>query len=155
VGITRDGIEIFQDLEMEDIGESDAYGLTVIDSIMRGGQCHFQLNSLEYIAGALAAFWPVGGTLAGNGVLGRLVNPGAGNTPIGILASDLAKALVMTSTAGTPSAAAPATLTSSKVLLAKNNNGRLLFNSKLREVPIRLRAYPTEAAGVVTFFSTT
>lgn len=155
VGITADGYNIQQDTELEDIGETDAYGLTVIDGVFRGGQCFCDYRSKEYKAGSLAATWPYGGTLAGAGVLGILINPGAGNTPIGILASSLAKAFVLTSTAGTPAATSPSTLTATQALLARNSNLALMFNSKLREVPTRLRFYPADiGAGVISFFQT-
>ena len=75
--------------------------------------------------------------------------------PIGRLLSDIAKSLVWTAAANTPAAAAPATVTASKSVLAPNNNGRLLFNSKLRQVPVRLLALPSVSSGTVTWFTTT
>lgn len=159
VGITGQGFELQVDTDLEDIGESDAYGLTVIDSVWRGISGVFlQFESLAYKAGSLAAFWPYGGELASAGVLGVLVNPGVAGTkaPIGILASDHARSMVLTATAGTPAASSPATLTASKSLLAKNNNGRLVFNSTLRKVPVRFRLYPSDVgSGVIKHFVTT
>lgn len=156
LGITGKGYELQCDFELDDVGESDAYGMTVIDGIFRGGQCHFQMECLAYKAGGIAAFWPWGGALAAAGVIGILVNPGVGNVPIGVLASDHARSLVLTSTAGTPAVATPATVTATKCLIAKNNNGRLLFNSQLRTVPIRFRSYPIDAgSGVIKLFATT
>lgn len=156
VGITGNGYNIQQDTELEAIAETDAYGLSVIDGVFRGGQCFCDYSSKEYKAGSLAATWPYGGTIGGAGVLGILINPGAGNTPIGILASDLAKAFVLTSTAGTPAATSPATLTGTLALLAANSNLGLMFNSKLREVPTRLRFYPDDVGGgVIKFFTLT
>lgn len=157
VGITADpGYELDMSAELEDVTGTDLYGDSVIDGIYRGGQCFCQWTSKAYKTGSLAALWPFGGTLAGNGALGVLFNPGANNTPGGILASDLAKAFVLTATAGTPASATPATLTATKALLAKNYSSRLLFNSRLREVPVRLRFYPYDAgSALIRFFSTT
>jgi hypothetical protein len=156
VGVMAEGEKLNFDTQHELIQESDAWGLTIVDGIYRGGNVTADLESLAYKAGSLAAFWPFGGTLAGNGALGTLINPGAGNTPIGILASDLAKPFVMTSTPGTPAAANPATLTASKALLRENFPAALLFNSKLRRVPVSLRFYPVDAgSGVIKHFTTT
>jgi len=143
---------------MEDIGETDAWGQTVIDGIWRGGNCFLQFVSTAYKAGSLGAFWPWGGQLAGAGALGILVDDSIAapnKLPIGTLATNHALPLVLTAAAGTPAAATPATLTATKALLAKNNNGRLLFNSKLRDVPVRLRLYPVTASSVTKFFATT
>lgn len=159
VGITRDGYELQFDMEMEDIGETDAYGLSVIDGVWRGGNVHCQLTSTAYKTGSLAAFWPIGGAVNADGVFGILVDGGVADPnklPIGELASNMAKAFVLTVTVGTPADGNPDTVTASKALLAKNNGGKLLFNSKLRDVPVRLRFYPYEvSSGLVKFFVTT
>lgn len=158
VGITRDGYLLTLDSEMEDIGETDAWGLTVIDGLWRGGNCFIQFTSVAYKAGSLAAFWPYGGAVNANGVLGVLVDgtiAAPNQLPIARLASDIAKPLVLTSTAGTPAAANPATLTATAALLSKNNNGRVMFNSKLRDVPVRLRCYPFTSGNITRFFTTT
>jgi|SRR5947209_6447683 len=139
VGITEQGYELQQDAQEETIGETDAYGLSVIDWIYRGGNVFLQFDSMAYKAGSITPFWPYG-ALGVMGVIGRL-------------ASDLALPMVLTSTTGTPAASAPATLTATKSLLASNNPARLLYNSKLRHVPCRLRVLPADVgAGVIKWF---
>lgn len=158
VGITKDGYELELDSDLDDVGETDAWGTSVIDGIWRGGNCFLQLTSEAYKAGSLAAYWPYGGALAGPGVLGILYDGSQlSKLPIGQLASNIAQALVLTVTAGTPAATLSAvnTLTATQALLAKNFNAKLLFNSKLREVPVRLRLYPYTVSNVTKFFSTT
>lgn len=145
VGMCKDGYELEQDTDFDEIGETDAYAGTVIDGIFRGGHCFMQFTSEEYKAGSLGAFWPYG-------ALGLLITTAQ---PIGILASSIAKAMVLTVTPSTPAVGNINTLTGSLSLLAKNYSGKLLFNSKLREVPVRLRLYPSVASGNVTFFTTT
>ena len=149
VGMTKEGYEIEQEMELDDIGETDAWGATVIDAIWRGGQCHMQFTSEEYKAGALSAFWPLG-------TIGNLVTPTT--QPIGILASSMTKATVLTSVAGTPAAGSTGlgvTFSASQSLLAKNFNGKLLMHSKLREVPVRLKLYPYLNVTPYIFYSVT
>lgn len=144
---------------MEVIGESDAYGQTPIDGIWRGGEVTNEFLSLASKAGSLAPFWPYGANVAGPGVIGGLYNPAASVAlPIGVLASDIAKAHVLTSIAGTPAASgvpAPSSLTATKALLKESYPAPLLFNSKLRKVPIMLRYWPYDAgSGFIKFFAT-
>ncbi len=142
VGITDQGIELQQESGAENIEESDAYGTTLIDWVYRGGRVSLQFMSKAYKAGSTTPFWPWS-------ALGRL-------GVIGRLASDVASATVLTATTGTPAAAAPATLTAGKSILAPNNPATLLFNSKLRQVPVRLAclAYD-QGAGAIGWFVTT
>jgi len=147
VGITEAGYELQQDSKQELLDESDAYGNALMDMIYRGGDVFLQYECKAYKAGSTSPFWPWGGA-----VLGQMLTAAA---PIGVLASGVAKATVLTSTANTPAAAAPATLTGSLSILAPNNSAKLLFNSKLRRVPIRLSLLPSLNAGTVTWFLTT
>lgn len=134
-----------QESRAEVISRSDAYGEAAIDAVYRGGDVHLQFDAMAYKAGATTPFWPFG-------ALGVMATTAA---PVGRLASNMAQAMVLTAAANTPAAAAPATLTMSKALLAENNPARLLFNSMLRKVPIRLRAWPSETTGTVTWFTIT
>jgi hypothetical protein len=93
----------------------------------------------------LAAFWPWGS-------LGVIFTAAA---PIARLASAVAAAMVLTSTANTPAAASPASLTGSLSILAPNYPGSLLFDSRLREVPVRLALLPSVNSGTGTHFTTT
>ena len=137
VGITRDGFELSQGSKAEVFDESDAYGGSVVDWVYRGGDAFLQFTSKTYKAGAITPFWPWGG-------LGVMKTTAA---PIGRWASNVAAATVLTAVANTPAAAAPATVTASKSILAPNFDGKLLFNSKLREVPVRLQLLPYAGVG--------
>lgn len=140
VGITEQGFELNFETKAEEIGESDAYGEALIDFIYRAGRLTMMFESLAYKSGSVTPFWPWGAL----GVLGV----------VGRLASNVAMALVMTSTAGTPAAATPATQTFSKAILAPNNPARLLYNSKLRKVPVRLLCLPYDIGGGTIAFGT-
>jgi hypothetical protein len=141
MGIAQDGYTIQIEPKEQEINRSDAYGETLIDSVYRGANVYCQLESLEYKAGPINAAYPFGSL----GVLGVIAR----------LGSDIASAFVLTSTAGTPAAASPATLTSTKAKLAPNSNVSLLFTSLLRTVPIRLVFYPVDASGTIKHFTTT
>ena len=145
VGITDQGFELEQNSSAEMIEESDAYGASLLDWVYRGGNVSLQFTGMAYKAGAITPFWPWG-------AMGVMMTAAA---PIGRLASAVAQAMVLTATAATPAAAAPATLTASKSILSPNSPAKLLFNSKLRKVPIRLSLLPSLDTGTVTWFVTT
>lgn len=145
VGVTRQGFELSQMVKQELIDETDAYGLSTIDWVYRGGDVFLQWTGRSYKAGSYAPFWPWG-------ALGVMATTAA---PIGRLASAVAQATVMTAVANTPAAAAPATLTGSLSLLAPNYEGKLLYDSRLRDVPVRLQLLPSLNAGTLTWFSQT
>ena len=142
VGITEEGYELQQDAKAQQIVPSDAYGDSIIDLVYRGGDVYLQFEGKAYKAGAITPFWPWG-ALGVMGIIGRL-------------ASAVALSTVMTATTGTPAAAAPATWTGLLSILAPNNPARLLYNSKLRTVPIRLLILPGDSGGgVIKWFTQT
>lgn len=137
-GITRDGYTLDQGLSAEVIDETDAFGGSVIDYVYRGGNVFLSFVSKAYKAGSITPFWPWATAL------GTLLTTAA---PLGRLASALAAADVLTAVANTPAAAAPASLTANLAILAPNSSASLLFNSKVREVPVRLQCLPFDATG--------
>ena len=145
VGVTQKGFELSQTFKTELIDETDQWGLTTIDAVYRGGDAFLQFESRAYKAGSTAPFAPWG-------ALGVISTTAA---PIGRLASAVAAATVLTAVANTPAAAAPASLTASLSLLAENFDGKLLFDSRLRNVPVRLRLYPGLNAGTLSWFTLT
>jgi hypothetical protein len=145
VGITDDGYTLQQELMQEVIDESDAFGGTMLDYIYRGGNAFMRFTSKAYKPGSVSPFWPFG-------ALGVGMTTAA---PIGRLASNIAAAMVLTAVANTPAAAAPASLTASLAILAPNYSGELLYNSKLRKVPVRLQFLPSVSTGTLTWFTMT
>ena len=145
VGITEEGYTLSQDSAAHLINNTDAFGDSIIDWVYRGGNVSLQFEGKAYKAGAITPFWPYA-------ALGKLSTTAA---PIGRLASDIALAMVLTAVANTPAAATPATLTGSKSILAPNNPANLLFNSKVRNVPVRLQLLPYASSTDYIWFSTT
>ena len=134
-----------QDSSAALVNQTDAFGDSVIDWGYRGGNVFLQFIGKAYKAGAITPFWPWG-------TLGKLSTASA---PIGRLASDVASAMVLTSTAATPAVATPATITASKSILAPNNPATLLYNSELRNVPIRLQLLPYLSSSEYIWWSQT
>lgn len=145
IGFTEQGFDLIQSLREEVIDESDQYGGSMIDYFYRGGNCQIRCDSKEYKPGSVAPYWPFGS-------MGQMVTT---LNPIGIRASDVASALVLTSTPNTPAAAAPATLTATYAVLAPGQQSTLLFNSKLRRVPIFLQLLPYTASSNIIWYSST
>lgn len=138
LGITEEGFEVQWEPKVDLINKSDVFGDALLDMIYRGCDWFVQSEFKEYKAGPLAASLPWGaGVLGVQGIIGRL-------------ASNVGTALVLTSTAGTPAVATPATLTAASAILAPNSNPRAQFNSRLRTLPVRMVALPQDVgSGVI------
>ena len=145
VGITETGYELVLVPKAEMISQSDAYGDSLIDMFIRGIDVSCIFDSLEYkgsagSTGPLGSIWPYGNTFGSHGIVGRL-------------GSAISQAHVLTSTIGTPAASTPTSLTGARAILAPGFNVNLLFNSKLRKVPVRFDYLPSDVSFV--HFTTT
>lgn len=128
----------------EDIANTSAYGKALVDAVYLGNAINFQMVCLEYKAGTIAAAFPQNATKGRLGTIGVLQY------------ASQAGALVLTAVAGTPASATPATLTSSKTILAPGFSVRLSYGPTLRKVPLRFRAILYDLGGSVPgFFSET
>lgn len=136
VGFTLDGFKYSNDYAAEMINQTDLFGEMLIDMIYRGGNARLSYTSRSYKAGSIGPFWP----------WGALYTMFTTAAPIARTARSVAQAFVLTSVANTPAAATPATLTATKAILAPNTQGELLFDSKIRQVPVSLLLLPYEGA---------
>ncbi len=142
MGITDEGYALQWSAKAQVIEKSDVYGEMMLDGVYRGSNWFFQTEFLEYKSGPVAAAFPYGG-FGVQGVIGRLM-------------SDIAAAMVLTSTAGTPAVATPASLTATKAILAPGSDPSAQFNSRLRTMPVRLVLLPVDiGSGVIKNFTTT
>jgi hypothetical protein len=149
-GISEGGYEIQVKHAKELVQESDAYGQMVIDAIARGiSDVFIQSQPIEWKQGVLNAMLPYGAAFppSGAGYLG----PGV----IGRLDSAVAGAVILTAVSGTPGAAAPASLTAALAVIAEGADVKIVLDSKLRKMPIRLRVYPYSDSGTIKFFTVT
>lgn len=119
----------------------DTYAESPQDGIYRGAEVSLAFTMIEYDAAGLQAIkWPYSASKWTLGTVGR--------TDVG---GSLAKSLVLTAIAGTPAATVPATLTLTLSILHENFPVEVLFAPDLREIPLRMRVYPSSGVfGVET-----
>lgn len=136
IGQTADGYRLTHQI-FKRLITGDSYAEAPQDAVYRGGEASLAMRLIEYDAAAVQTMkWPYSATKWTMGVVGRID-----------VGSSLVKSLVLTAVAGTTAATVPATLTASKSILHENFPVEVLFAPDLREVPMRLRLYPT--AGVL------
>lgn len=138
LGQTADGFRLSHQI-FKRIITGDLYAETPQDAVMRGADLTLAMRLIEYNAAAIQTLkWPISATKWTVGSVGYLA-----------VGSSLAKALVLTAVTGTPAVATPASVTVTKCLLHENFPVEVLFAPDLREVPLRLRAYPVEGVFAV------
>lgn len=137
-GITRDGFRLNIERFKTPI-QSDYYGESVIDSVLRGGNVSMTWEGIEYTA-ALAVL--TNHQFAAQVLAGKLD-----------VASSLVETTTLTAIAGTQAATNPYTLSTTHSVLMEGQT-ELLFAAQLRTVPISLRLYPYESSNVVIWFVT-
>lgn len=139
VGLTEGGMQVRFRPEKQLVNKSHLYGDTILDSIYTGMNAMLTFRCIEFAkAIAYGMAWPFGAQNSGNvpvqGYLGKV-----GMMDVG---SNLTKAMILTAVAGTTAAAAPASLTASKSILAENADIDYMLAPVQRTVPIALRLYP-------------
>lgn len=140
--ITENGVEMECRKYADDI-RGDNLGDTIQDGVYRGGDCYVNVVGQRYDDAQMSlAFWPHHATF------GRVGQPG-------ILESSVSKVFVINSPAAgtTANTVGPASITWNLAKLAKNFDLRLLFATRLRNVPLRLQALPYESGGNVVWFT--
>lgn len=138
-GFIEDGFDVEFSADGKDLITGDNLGGSVQDGVYRGGQCFVSFTMMEYDkAEVRAMLWPYG-------VLGEVGQ-------VGRLDTNLAAALVLTNIAGTPAFGNPTSFTANKAILAENFPVRLLFASRARRMPIRLRLLPFDDSGTTRWF---
>lgn len=143
VGLCKDdGYRLVLSPKEQQINKTDGFAQTLIETVYQGCDWAAVMTLIEYASGAVSTMITPWGTL---GTLGTIAT----------LGTNQAKSFVMTSTAGTPAATTPATLTATLAKLAPSANVELNFTSAGREVPVRLDFLPANIAGVNTHFATT
>jgi hypothetical protein len=138
LGVQDAGYDLEAQHAAEVIEQSDAYAKTPIELVSQGiTNCFLTFECLEWKVGPLLAAFPYGALpVAPTGA--TFLSPGV----IGQLGSAVAGVVVLTATAGTPAAAAPASLTATQAVIAENHPVKWKKSSVLRRIPLRLRLLP-------------
>lgn len=144
-GPSKDGYRLTMTNSQQLIEESDTYGGSLIEMIYRGGSMRIGFTALAYSSG-VNCLWPYGATL---------YTLATASAPIGRLASDVALSFVMSATANTPAASTPASITATKAIIPAGFSTELLYDSRLREVPVQLQFIPTASGGTITWATAT
>lgn len=115
----------------------DTFAEAPQDEVYRGAEMFVNFRLIEYDAAGIAGImWPYGAYLI-NGQVGRVSRQ-----------QSITGALLLTAIAGTPAANTPATFTLTNTILAEGFPVELLHAPDLREIPVRLRCFPTAVTGV-------
>lgn len=135
-----DGYVLMGTYQGQEINQSDAYGLTLVEAIWRGLNWKIRFRGLEFNkAGILSALQAFGSS----GATATTFTPVLQS--IGDRYSKFAQSLVLTSILGAYPPAMPQTLTALNAIIAPQSNVELLMTSKLREAPIEMVLLPYSA----------
>jgi hypothetical protein len=171
LGLTDGGYTLRHEIKQENIDRSDAYGDSLLDYVARGANvmCDFTMlswfravnltgNAAPAVGTDPAIMWPFSSNL-------YALNTAA--APVGRLASDMAKALVLTHVANTPSmsaagyafgpganVAAADVLTANLAIVAPGFNVSHLYDSRVRKVEMRMQFLPYSSGGSVIWAAT-
>ncbi len=133
-------------LKGERVEESDLYGLSLIEIIYRGAQLTLDAIGKIYATGTTG---PIAAWVASFGQVYVAASPIANR------ASAAGKPLVLTAVANTPAASTPATLTAAIAIVSPDNNFQYIFDSRVREAPLKFDVLTVDTAGTGALFSTT
>lgn len=138
IGQTADGYRLTHQV-FKRLITGDTYAETPQDAVYRGAEVSIAFRCIEFSAAAIETLkWPYSATKWTLGIIGGLD-----------VVTAFVKSLVLTAVASTPSAAAPASITASKSVLHENFPVEILYAPDLKEVPMRLRLYPTSGVFAV------
>lgn len=131
-----DGFVLQGTFQGQDINQSDAYGMTLVEAIWRGLNWRLRLRGLE---------WSQPGLMNLYNVFGSTGNPQTTFTPtldnIGQKWSIFAQTLQLTAILGNPPTL-PQTLTALNAIVAPQSNMEAMMTSKMRESPLELVLLP-------------
>ncbi len=145
---TRQGWNLNFMLKGERIEETDLFGLSLIEIIYRGAQLTMDAVGKIYGNGTTG---PVRGWVTSFGQVYTATRPIA-QAASALVASS---ALVLTAVANTPAQSTPATLTGAVAIISPDNNFQYIFDSRVREAPLKFDILTIDTAGTGSLFSTT
>lgn len=134
-----DGYVLTGTYQGQEVNQSDAFGMTLVEAIWRGLNWRLRFRGLEWNKpGILAAMQAFGST----GAPSTTFTPTLAN--IGDRYSKFAKSLVLTAILGNPPTT-PQTLTALGAIIAPQSNVEQMMTSKMKEAPIEMVLLPYSA----------
>lgn len=150
-----DGFVLQGTYQGQEVNQSDAYGMTLVEAIWRGLNWKMRFRGLEFNkAGMLNAIQAFGAS----GAVTTTFTPTLQS--IGDRFTKFAQSLVLTAILGAYPPTMPATLTALSAIVAPQSNVEYLMTSKVREAPFEMALLPYSAVVssaniVATSFTTT
>lgn len=140
-----DGFELACTIQGQEIRESDAFGMTLVEGIYRGQNWRCRIRGLEWDKTGLLTLLQ----MFGQSGAARTLTPVL--TSIGDRWTKFCKSLVLTSILGDPPSF-PTSITAVNAGFAPNSQTPFNLTSKMREMPIEMVFLPYQASiGSVTF----
>jgi hypothetical protein len=138
--LNDDGYELAATIQGQEINETDAYGMTLVEAIYRGQNWRLRMRGLEWKAGLLAILHGFGAQAAlAAGLLGPTLEH------IGDRWTKFCSSLVLTAILGNPPTA-PQSLTALSAAVAPQQQSVFNLTSKMRELPLEMVLLPYSAA---------
>lgn len=135
-----DGYVLQGQYRAQEIDQSDAWGMTLVEAIHRGINWRLRIRGLEWNKpGILAAMQAFGSSGAAQTVFAPVLQS------IGDRYTKFAQALVLTSILGAYPPTMPQTLTATNAIVAPNSNVEGMLTSKMREAPMEFALLPYTA----------
>lgn len=128
-----DGYELACTIQGQEVNESDAYGMTLVEAIYRGQNWRCRFRGLEWNKSGLLAILQMFGSQGAN------MNPIL--TSIGDRWTKFCQALVLTSILANPPSI-PQSLTAVTAGFAPNSQTAFNITSKAREMPLEMVLFP-------------
>lgn len=137
--LNDDGFELSATIQGQEVAESDAYGMTLVEAIYRGANWRLRLRGLEWKQGLVNSLQIFGQSGASGTLTPTLAN-------IGDRWTKYCQALVLTAILGNPPTT-PQSLTAVTAGIAPNSSSAMNMTSKVKELPIELVLFPYVSAG--------
>lgn len=138
------GYEVQATVQGQEVNETDAYGMTLVEAIYRGINWRLRIRGLEWKSGLLAILQMFGQTTAG------VLSPYLAN--VGDRWSKYCQSLVLTAILGNPPTT-PQSLTALLAGVAPQQQSTFNMTSKVREIPLELILLPYTATVGSSSFS--
>lgn len=140
------GFQLNVTLAGQEVNESDAFGMTLVEGIYRGQNWRVRLRGLEWNKTGLLSIVQMFGWQGGvmPGATANTLAPTLG--AIGDRWTKYCQALVLTAILGNPPST-PQTLTATNTGFAPNTNTEMIMTSKVREMPLELVLLPYVGSG--------